>query len=143
MHPKNIRANLATASLVVIAACLAGPHLIRAGQFLWDYPERKTFLYFQQDCLHDHIYIIRKDSPFYKETSYTYPTWQLNSYLYDKCIEIHKIPAELLVEQQEYYSSRPAWEDEFDLLEELIYFLKHPIYMLGYWRDYWRDYYLD
>ena len=48
-QPKNIRANLVTASLVVIAACLAGPFVARA----WDYPvyqeEKRTVIYCRND----------------------------------------------------------------------------------------------
>ena len=35
--PKDIRANLVTASLVVIAACLAGPHVVRGVNATLDY----------------------------------------------------------------------------------------------------------
>ena len=134
MHPKNIRTNLATASLVVMAACLAGPHIIRAGKFFWDYPIRRSDMRLQQHCLWQATYQIPKDAPFYKNSNHRFPTWSVDSYRYEYCLEGVDIPDDSLVQQPKFLSEKPdnPYSEGPDLLVEFMLFLRDPL------NDYWR-----
>ena len=127
---------MATASLVVIATCLAGPHVIRTGKFLWNYPERANFRREQEWGLHYNTFPSGKGSR----------SWELSSYSYEKCVKSRDIPTEFLVEQPKYFSSKPVhpWGpySQVDWLDELTNFLRYPIDTTSYWLErfnYWLE----
>lgn len=133
MHSKNIRANLATASLVVIAACLAGPHVVRIEQFIWEYPDRQSNRRLQEECVANRARVVPKGAPLYDRPGFDYPVWVLFDDQYEACLKGFEIPDEQLIKQPEYFFEEPSLPDRENFFESFLWFLRDPVGEIERW----------
>ena len=90
--PKDIRANLVTASLVVIAACLAGPHVVRGVNAILDYGPWVLEREQEQECRSKASRIIRLDGNPIRPDGQPVLVFKKQ---YKECLEFWKIREEL------------------------------------------------
>ena len=90
--PKDIRANLVTASLVVIAACLAGPHVVRGVNATLDSGPWVLEREQEQECRSKASRIIRLDGNPIRPDGQPVLVFKKQ---YKECLEFWKIRGEL------------------------------------------------